>query len=157
MTRDILKFSIGGLVIVAAGAAALYGVQYLRLRNDPVYQEMKRGREIMAEWERQYREDTYGGITPQETLNLFIDALKKGDTNLAARYFVPDEYEKWRNELNEFSHTGSFDEMIRELQQTKMTVTGNTAFFTLVRQNDLPSELVMHKNLQTGVWKITEL
>ncbi|MEK7143610.1 MAG: hypothetical protein AAB756_02155, partial [Patescibacteria group bacterium] len=36
-----------------------------------------------------YKKDTYGGATPEETLALFIDALKKGDTDLAAKYFVP--------------------------------------------------------------------
>jgi len=33
-------------------------------------------------------EDTYGGKTPEETLNLFIEALKKEDLELASKYFV---------------------------------------------------------------------
>ncbi len=32
--------------------------------------------------------DTYGGKTPEETLGMFIDALKKGDVELASKYFV---------------------------------------------------------------------
>ena len=31
--------------------------------------------------------DTFGGKTPRETLDMFIDALKKGDVELAAKYF----------------------------------------------------------------------
>src|SRR3989344_9643294 len=38
-----------------------------------------------------YKKDTYGGKMPEETLQLFIDALKKGDTDLAAKYFVPEK------------------------------------------------------------------
>lgn len=38
--------------------------------------------------EQAMREDTYGGKTPEETLNLFIAALEKGDLELASRYFV---------------------------------------------------------------------
>ncbi len=33
--------------------------------------------------EEAYKKDVYGGATPEETLNLFIDALKKGDVELA--------------------------------------------------------------------------
>ena len=40
------------------------------------------------ELKRLYEEDTFGGKTPEETLALFIDALKRGDTDLASKYFV---------------------------------------------------------------------
>src|SRR3989344_4677747 len=46
--------------------------------------------------------DTYGGKTPQETLDMFVDALKKGDVELASKYFLLDENlsrEKWANLL----------------------------------------------------------
>lgn len=43
-------------------------------------------------WEKQYKDqlaaDKYGGQTPQETINLFADALRKGDVDLASKYFV---------------------------------------------------------------------
>src|SRR3989344_5268746 len=48
--------------------------------------------------------DTYGGKTPQETLDLFVDSLKKGDIELASKYFLLDENlsrEKWFLSLNE--------------------------------------------------------
>jgi len=32
--------------------------------------------------------DTYGGTTPQETWDMFVKALKAGDTDLASKYFV---------------------------------------------------------------------
>src|SRR3989344_3905403 len=35
--------------------------------------------------------DTYGGKTPKETLDLFVAALKKGDIELASKYFLLDE------------------------------------------------------------------
>src|SRR3990167_4021988 len=41
--------------------------------------------------------DTYGGKTPQETLDLFVDALKKGDVELASKYFALND-----NENSEF-------------------------------------------------------
>lgn len=87
MIKNIVKFSGMVLLIAILGAGALFGVRYLRMRNDPEYRQMKEAEKIMSEWERQYREDTYGGATPEETLRLFIDALQKGDTELAAKYF----------------------------------------------------------------------
>ena len=50
--------------------------------------------------EKAYQEDTYGGATPEETLQLFIDALKAGDIDLASKYFLPEDREKMRTLLN---------------------------------------------------------
>ncbi|MEK7635677.1 MAG: hypothetical protein AAB405_01145 [Patescibacteria group bacterium] len=38
--------------------------------------------------------DTYGGKTPQETLQLFVDAVEKEDFELAIKYFVIDDEER---------------------------------------------------------------
>lgn len=159
MIKNIVKFSGMGLVIAVIGAGALYGAQYLRMQNDPEYRQMKEAEKIMGEWERQYREDTYGGETPEETLRLFIEALQKGDTDLAAKYFPPDEYENWRKELEDLKKQDSFKMLFEDLAKSKLTKeTSRDAFFTLVGPDNLvEAELVMHKNLQTGVWKITEL
>lgn len=44
--------------------------------------------------EKLHEKDTYGGATAEETIQLFVDALKKGDINLASKYFVPQK-QKW--------------------------------------------------------------
>src|SRR6266403_2009295 len=41
-----------------------------------------------ASLEAAYKNDPYGGATPEETLKLFIDALEKKDYALASKYFV---------------------------------------------------------------------
>ena len=158
MVKNIGKFLLGGIAVAALGISALFGVRYFRMQSDPEYQQMREAQKIMGEWERLYREDTYGGTTPQETLSLFIEALKKGDTDLAAKYFVPDEREETITYLNDLKKDNRLDHLVEQLQNTRITVDGNVTFFTLVDQNNTAvSELVMHKNLQTGVWKITEL
>ena len=47
--------------------------------------------EKFLDWQKNYekamREDTYGGKTPQETLQMYIDAVEKGDYELASKYF----------------------------------------------------------------------
>ncbi len=48
--------------------------------------------EAYLKWEDNYKtalkNDTYGGKTPEETLKMFIEALKKEDVELASKYFA---------------------------------------------------------------------
>ncbi|MBI3273718.1 MAG: hypothetical protein HYZ69_01100, partial [Candidatus Colwellbacteria bacterium] len=48
-----------------------------------------RAKQVIYEMERPYREDAYGGATPEQTYAFFIAALKKGDVELASKYFSP--------------------------------------------------------------------
>jgi len=43
---------------------------------------------VQNKYESAMKADTYGGKTPEETLGMFIDALKKGDVELASKYFA---------------------------------------------------------------------
>src|SRR3989344_7855008 len=51
--------------------------------------------------------DTYGGKTPQETLDLFVAALRAGDVDLASKYFLLDDglkREKWEEYLENLNN-----------------------------------------------------
>ena len=66
------------------------GVLWLVLNGMPYINNLRsnwEARRLQAQWEKPYREDKYGGKTPEETYDLFLDALRKGDTTLASRYF----------------------------------------------------------------------
>lgn len=52
---------------------------------------MKKTIEARDQYFKVLAEDTYGGKTPQETLDMFIDALEKGDIELAGKYFALDD------------------------------------------------------------------
>ena len=153
MTKNIVKFFGGTVLVVVLGLGALFAIDYIRYQKSPEYQVMKEYERM----EQAYAEDTYGGSTPEEPLNLFIDALKRGDVDLASKYFVVDKQEEQKKGLQGIWQKGLFINMITDLEKTTLTLRSNTAYFTLVRQNDLPSELVMRKNPLTNVWKITEL
>lgn len=56
--------------------------------------------------EEQYRNDTYGGDTPEETLRLFVEALEAKDFNLAAKYYLPEYQNQEAEELENASRTG---------------------------------------------------
>ena len=81
MLKSVIKFFLGGVAIAALGIGALWGADYLRYRNSPEY----RAQQEIENIKKEIADDPYGGDTPEETLRLFIDALKQGDTDLAAK------------------------------------------------------------------------
>jgi hypothetical protein len=154
MLRSIFNFLGIGLVVVLVGAGVLYGVQYWRERTSPEYQAISYFKDL----EKQYAEDTYGGETPEETLRLFIDALKAGDTDLAAKYFLIEDQEQWREDLAKIKEKGLINQMIKELESAEWAKQETTAFLTLVDANNVVTEeLVMHRIESNNRWKITEL
>lgn len=50
-----------------------------------------------------FKNDTYGGKTPEETYNLFVEALKKQDVNLAVKYIIldPERRARYQKEFND--------------------------------------------------------
>ncbi|MBI2055732.1 MAG: hypothetical protein HYT42_02460, partial [Candidatus Sungbacteria bacterium] len=123
MSRNVLK-SVGGiLALVAAAAGVLFLADYLRYWRSPEYRVEKGLKEL----ERQYREDKYGGDTPEETLRLFIDALKRGDVELASRYFPVGYQEKWRKELIGIKEKKFLGKMTYDLERTELTIRDGSA------------------------------
>lgn len=95
------KFLFGFLAIIVAAIALIYGLQAYR-----EHQNQKNLENFVNELERQraaeYQNmmaDTYGGKTPQETLRMYIEAVEKGNYELASKYFMEKYREK---ELNSF-------------------------------------------------------
>ncbi|AKM84052.1 TPA: hypothetical protein DCZ46_01845 [Candidatus Campbellbacteria bacterium] len=62
--------------------------------------------EYLAKKDQLYAQDIYGGATPEETLDLYIEALKVGDLELASKYFRLEDQE---NELIELKKMGAVD------------------------------------------------
>lgn len=155
MLKNVIKFSVFTLAIVALGAIALYGIQFYRYKNSPEYRVLK----DMENLKKQYAEDPYGGDTPEETLRLFIDALKSGDTDLAAKYFILDKQQEWRKDLAQIKDKGLLKNVTTELENTKLTKkTEEEAFFTLVNKDNIAdAELIIGKNIYNKRWKIYEL
>lgn len=98
-------------MLVATGiAGAFYFAGYIDWRGEQApYDEYAR---MTAEYvagqkaqsvalEKAYREDAYGGATPEETLGLYVEALEKGDFDLASKYYIPEEQADELSLLNE--------------------------------------------------------
>lgn len=122
-----------------------------------------------AKFEDQYVEamtaDTYGGKTPQETLDLFIAALKKEDVDLAVKYFMYDDHlskDKWVNNLNELKNEGLLDDMARDIEKSEPEPSENIdendyKFSVLDKNGNFGTFVDMQFNTFSKVWKIESL
>ena len=155
MTKNTLKYLAALAILVILGLGALYFIRYLQYQNSPERQ----AEEFVKAWERAYREDTYGGITPEETLQLFIDALKKGDTDLAAKYFLVDDQEKWRMNLLTTKENNKLELMIEDLENlVRGKTTNSEVFFVLTdKTNTVTIQMIIGENPYTKKWKIFEM
>jgi len=158
MLRNVLKFGVGGLVLAAVAVGVLFLADYIRYRSSPEY----RAEQYLKDLERRYREDPYGGSTPEETLQLFIDALKKGDIELASKYFVVEEQDKRLAYLREVKEGGNADVLIDELSFPyikRVFGTNDDSHYILDIYNSKDDTHIQFDVAKSpsGVWKIVDL
>lgn len=119
-------------------------------------------------YENAMREDTFGGKTPQETLDLFINALKNNDIELAAKYFVLNTNEnseyyltrkEWEEGLNRLEVDNKISEIISHFEKAKPAGSSMEGKFGFeVRNGDnLIGDIGLTFNSYSGVWKIESL
>ena len=125
----------------------------------PGAREARRAENFIKEWEDRYKNDTYGGATPEETLQLFITALKNGDTDLAAKYFLIDDQEKWREDLSKIKEKNLLEAMVKDLERLKKTrADEKEVFYTTTNEENIVSvQLIIRKTPYNDKWKIIEL
>lgn len=160
--KNLAKFGGGGLLIALVALGTLVAIRYLRYRSDPAYQNEQAAREYVEQEKhliQQMKDDPYGGETPEQTLRLFIDALKKGDTDLAAKYFVIGEQERWKKKLLDIKERDVLKFMLEDLQSGEMDKKDpNEAFFTVANEkNEVTTQMILKRTSLNKRWKITEL
>ncbi|MEX0934135.1 MAG: hypothetical protein WD003_02700, partial [Candidatus Paceibacterota bacterium] len=92
--NDEQKYKRPMVISIIVLIIAIIGLVYYYSTNLSLTPEQKAEKEILdyyADLEEQYKNDTFGGETPEETLELFIAALEAEDIELASKYFLPDE------------------------------------------------------------------
>ena len=113
------------LVIIIALGTIYYldGNKVLETDKDLIYKDPKtitdpeegiRYYELLQE---AYKNDTYGGSTPEETLELFKKALEKGDIELAAKYFVIEKQKKILSDLKAGEPNGILKSLSSDLSR----------------------------------------
>ena len=117
--------------------------------------------DYMDEYNEAKKLDTYGGKTPEETLDMFIEALKAGDTDLASKYFVIDKQKQIREELAIGKENGVLELLVGDLEKEKSKHCyeyDNSCEFTTFDENDVSEfSFMLIFNKETKVWKIESL
>lgn len=124
--------------------------------------------EVYEKAEKAYVEamtaDTYGGKTPQETLDMFVDALKKGDVELASKYFLLDENlsrEQWFLKISEVKSKGLLAQLVEAIESavpdTDDSISENDLKYVLLTNGVAEATLRMKLNQYAGIWKIESL
>ena len=148
------------LLIVVLGAASYSLVSWYR---DPYRVAMNNQEKVR----KAYEEDVYGGKTPQETLNLFIDALRKDDLELASKYFALDDNlsrGEWKEALIEQKDQGRLDDLIVLLSKAESGDNKNEDFaksyynFVVYGKNgELEADINFEFNPIAKIWKLYDL
>lgn len=130
------------------------------------YKQQKQREEL----EKPYKNDQYGGKTPEETFDLFISALKKENTcpavrnalcgsDLASKYFIISKQEGWERSFTELKRANLFGKMLLEMEYARTnsvkTVEKNTARFLYKSSRGHEAEVIFQKVWK--IWKISEL
>ena len=149
------KFLLGFAAFVGAGALLWFAGFYF----SPDARQERAALRYIQNLEEQYKNDTYGGATAEETLSLFIAALEAGDIELASKYFLPDEREEIKQNLLQASEQqGGFEGVIERVKKLNLVKKDNKeAFFTIIGlDNVIQMQATLIKN-QNNTWKITDL
>jgi len=113
--------------------------------------------ELQKQQEEQYQKvmsDTYGGKTPQETLKMYIDAVEKGDYELASKYFIEGKREKEKQSLLN-SKREDIENILNLLKQSLKSdgsFSADKNGFTI--RKPILVDFVRYPN---GIWKIIEI
>jgi hypothetical protein len=155
----IIIFTFGSLVL----GYVLIWVGYAVYSGWTGYQWEKKTEKFQMMLSKPYREDVYGGKTPEETWALFLDALRKGDVELASKYFVPEKQIEWKEAIRKTANdSNKFDMAINNIKSiTLETSTSETAYFIYPVKDEMGNtvlnSLVFILNPYTKVWKISVL
>lgn len=113
-----LKHWVGALIVGVVAGLVIFGM----LRGQEFLASFLIGREakrVQEEFERPYKEDKYGGKTPEQTFDMFLAVLRKGDIDLASKYFELENQEEWLEKLSQYKENNNLSDFLKELERER--------------------------------------
>lgn len=125
------------LILLVAGAGFLVwqknqAGQTQDGKSAEVKEEEEKYLKQLADFQKQQEKDTYGGKTPEETLKLYLDARQAKNIELASRYYLIENQQRERKNLEDFlkGDVFSYEKWTGFMvKATKVKEEGNTASF----------------------------
>ncbi|MBI5306264.1 DUF4878 domain-containing protein [Candidatus Wolfebacteria bacterium] len=152
-TLGFMGIIVGIFILYIAGAWAVRAYQQWQ-GEKAVQKTVENLKKFEADDYVKAMADTYGGKTPQETLQMYIDAVEKGDYELASKYFIGDKQEE---ELRSFENSKkeNIDNILNLLKQSLK----NQGSFSVDKKGFIIRKplLVDFKLYPNGIWKIIEI
>ena len=141
-------------VILAVLILSVIGWQYWQYTQSPYYKQMQAVKTLE---EMAKESDKWGGKTPEETVALFTDAVKKGDFELAGRYGNPETI---KPVLEKIKNDGNISLLIKDLETGEIRNTpgfGPNSVDVVIKENDKVKYTVLSMGKsEGGTWKIDE-
>lgn len=156
----IVKVAVLLLVFFGLFVGYVFGV-IISFKFAPYIVQMKYEK-WMNEYLKPYKEDFTGGETPEETVDLFIVALKEGNYELASKYFVVEKQDRQYKDLVVIKEVGKGQELIDELENAKKIwhkenlSEKNIEFWYNVKEGDSSRDIGLSKNINNK-WKIDSI
>jgi hypothetical protein len=157
--RVVLKTWLRIVLALLAGFLAFYCIAYFK--DWQFRKGLDESRQAYDEWQEDFYQsalaDNVGGKTPQDTLRMYIEAVEKGDYELASKYFILEKQEK---ELKIFQDKKykqeDLDNYIGLLKKVLAEETGGYSwdkkFFSY--DGKILVDLALYPS---GVWKLVEI
>lgn len=146
---------IGGFLLIISASLILW---VLTITLSPEAKQAREARAVLEQLNEEYENDTFGGQTPEETLELFIAALEEGDIELASKYFLPEDRRKILSNIESTKKQDKLNDAIVRFKDLVLeTKNDRTAFFITTDSSGLVEiQATLDKN-QNGVWKISDI
>lgn len=156
-TRKKVLIGIG----VVLSAIVLFGLWIFVGQKIYIRWQQQRFIASLEKIKDQYRNDQYGGATPEETLQLFIKAFKAGDLELASKYFVIEKQGEVMSTMNEIVKNDRKDVILKTLlsyDKKECYKYNNTCELSKYDGNlNAYSITKFRLNTYTNKWKIDQL
>lgn len=137
-------------VVWGPKALSFYWYEYLNRKNLAEFEAI----------ENAYKTDTNGGVTPKETLDLFVEALKAEDAELAASYFVPEKRGEMEEELKAGLKSGGVELLLRDISKINnenLVGEGKRFEFSVIQDGQVTFSYLLVKNEFSQKWLIESL
>jgi hypothetical protein len=167
------RFWIFAVILTAifalSGAAFYFGLLF-----PDFWQQWQRERLARQVWEalqaeqRREAQDPYGGKTPQEVYQLFLQALEKQDIDLAVKYFAFEKQEEVRGFLVDVQKNGNWTHMYDDFSGKTASIEYDAQEggeqdikiralnYDAAKSTGLKAVIRAKKNPNSNLWKLTE-
>jgi hypothetical protein len=167
-----LKYFIIFSIFFLAGLIVLILIWYFNpeIQQAKFYkQEVETLEKKLQEEQEKYVVDVYGEENPEGTYQMFLEALKNQDIELAVKYFIFDKQELYKQFFIEIKNNNKWEDMMEDLlkpenQIGEMKSNGSYVVRVYNKDNILIAQVVLRipsfseneQKYATNIWKIVE-